>query len=96
MPRLDHYWHSINGLSLLLFPLSLLFAAVAGMRRLAYRLGIFRVRRFPVPVVVVGNISVGGTGKTPLVIWLAGHLRRQGWRPGIVSSSPSSVFTSSE
>ena len=85
MPRLDHYWYSINGLSLLLFPLSLVFAAVAGMRRLAYRLGFFRVRRFPVPVVVVGNITVGGTGKTPLVIWLAGHLRRQGWRPGIVS-----------
>ena len=63
MPRLDHYWQSINGLSLSLFPLSLVFAAVAGMRRLAYRLGLFRVRRFPVPVLVVGNtadLTAGG------------------------------------
>ncbi len=41
--------------------------------------------RLSVPVVVVGNISVGGTGKTPFVIWLVGQLRRWGWRPGIVS-----------
>jgi len=85
VPRLDHYWQKVNGVSLLLLPLSLLFALLAGMRRMLYRIGVWRVRRFAVPVLVVGNITVGGTGKTPLVIWMAGHLRRLGWRPGIVS-----------
>ena len=85
MPRLDRYWNTVNGVSLLLLPLSLIFGAVAGIRRLGYRLGVWRTQRFPVPVIVVGNITVGGTGKTPLVSWLARHLRRLGWRPGIVS-----------
>lgn len=85
VPRLDHYWNSVNGVSLFLWPLSLIFAAVAGMRRLGYRIGLFRSRRFPVPVMVVGNITVGGTGKTPLVIWLCDFLRGRGLRPGIVS-----------
>ena len=85
MFRLDRYWDTKNGVSLLLLPLSLLFAVVAATRRLLYRTGLMRAQRFGVPVVVVGNITVGGTGKTPLVIWLAGYLRRQGWRPGIVS-----------
>ena len=85
MPRLDNYWNTLNGVSLLLFPLSLLFGLMAALRRAAYRAGWMRARRFPVPVLVVGNITVGGTGKTPLVIWLAEYLRQQGWRPGIVS-----------
>jgi len=85
VPRLDHYWNSVNGVSLFLFPLSLVFAVVAGARRRAYRIGLLRRRRFPVPVVVVGNITVGGTGKTPLVVWLCEYLRGKGWRPGIVS-----------
>ena len=85
MPRLDRYWQTVNPVALLLSPLALLFAAVAGLRRAAYRAGVLRVARFPVPVLVVGNITVGGTGKTPLVIWLARYLRGQGWQPGIVS-----------
>ncbi len=85
MLQVHRYWSSLNAVSLLLAPLSLLFGLVAGTRRLAYRLGLRRVRRFPVPVIVVGNISVGGTGKTPLVIWLAEYLRQRGWNPGIVS-----------
>lgn len=52
---------------------------------MAYRVGWLRVERLPVPVVVVGNITVGGTGKTPLVIWLAEQLRQVGRHPGIVS-----------
>lgn len=85
MPRLDDFWSTVNGVSLALLPLSLLFAAVAAVRRLSYRTGVLRARHFSVPVVVVGNITVGGTGKTPLVTWLAGFLRSHGWRPGIVS-----------
>lgn len=66
-------------------PLAFLFLALAGLRRLAYRHRLLKVHRLPVPVIVVGNISVGGTGKTPLALWLARSLRRAGWRPGIVS-----------
>jgi tetraacyldisaccharide 4'-kinase len=83
--RLDQYRYSRNGIALLLWPLSLVFGLVAGARRLAYRLRLRRPQRFPVPVVVVGDITVGGSGKTPLVIWLAGYLRQRGMRPGIVS-----------
>lgn len=85
MVRLDHFWDSRNGIALLLWPLSLLFGFAAWLRRTAYRLGLRRAKRFPVPVLVVGNITVGGTGKTPLVIWLAGFLRQRGFNPGIVS-----------
>jgi len=55
------------------------------VRRWCYQIGIFRVRRVAVPVIIVGNITVGGSGKTPLVAWLAQHLSAQGLRPGIIS-----------
>ncbi|MDO9064506.1 MAG: tetraacyldisaccharide 4'-kinase, partial [Sulfuricella sp.] len=69
----------------MLLPLSILFGLVAALRRVLYRAGLLRAIRLPVPVIVAGNISVGGTGKTPLVLWLADFLRQQGYRPGIVS-----------
>lgn len=69
----------------LLLPLEVLFRAVASLRRGAYRRGWRRVWRAPVPVIVVGNIHVGGTGKTPLVISLVQWLSAQGWQPGVVS-----------
>lgn len=78
-------WHDGHPLFLLLLPLSLLFFVISGLRRLAYRLGWLRAWQAPVPVIVVGNVSVGGTGKTPLTLALVEHLRGQGWRPGIVS-----------
>ncbi len=85
MERLVRCWYRPCPWRYLLAPLSLLFYLAVGARRLAYRRGWRRAERLPVPVVVVGNISVGGTGKTPLTIWLAGQLRQAGWRPGIVS-----------
>ncbi|MDR3351596.1 MAG: tetraacyldisaccharide 4'-kinase [Zoogloeaceae bacterium] len=67
-------------------PLMLLFAAIVGLRRFLYRRGLVPgVLRLPVPVVVVGNLTVGGAGKTPLVLWIAQTLRAAGWHPGIVS-----------
>jgi tetraacyldisaccharide 4'-kinase len=72
-------------LSLALAPLSWLFAAIVAIRRASYRSGLLRVTRIGVPVVVVGNITVGGSGKTPLVIGLAHALSARGRRPGIVS-----------
>jgi tetraacyldisaccharide 4''-kinase len=85
MKRLDHYWYSLNPVALLLLPLSWLFCTLVALRRMAYRHGWLPSERLPVPVVVVGNITVGGSGKTPLVIWLAQWLQRQGYRPGIIS-----------
>ena len=72
-------------LFLLLTPLSLLFAALSLLRRAAFRLGILRSVRVERPVLVVGNISVGGTGKTPLVIHLAWLAAQKGVRVGIVT-----------
>ncbi len=85
MHWLEAYWYRLSALHLALWPLSLLFAALAAMRRLLYRTGIFASVRVGVPVIVVGNISVGGTGKTPCVIWLAQWLLDHGFKPGIVS-----------
>lgn len=70
---------------LFLLPLNWLFAFLAGLRRLAYRRAWLAVERLPVAVVVVGNLTVGGAGKTPLTLWLAQALARRGRRPGIVS-----------
>src|SRR5512146_196841 len=85
MERLQHHWYRLSPLHLLLFPLSLIFRALAALRRFLYRSGILASVRLPVPVVVIGNISVGGTGKTPLTLWLAQRLIESGWHPGIVS-----------
>ncbi|HEX7972386.1 MAG TPA: tetraacyldisaccharide 4'-kinase [Thiobacillus sp.] len=72
-------------LTLLLSPLAVLFACVSWLRRLAYRRGWLRSVSVGVPVIVVGNITAGGSGKTPLVIWLVNWLSAQGYRPGVIS-----------
>ena len=82
---LERHWQRVTPLSAALYPLSLVFRAVTALRRAAYLRGVLRSERVGVPVVVVGNVSVGGTGKTPLVLWLANCLQRHGVRPGIVS-----------
>jgi len=83
---LEHAWQSRwHPLSWLLLPLSWVFSGVAALRRLGFRRGWKPVVSAAVPVIVVGNLSVGGVGKTPLVLWLASRLRDQGWRVGIVS-----------
>lgn len=76
-------WHSDNAFSRLLSPLSWLYAREVRRRRQRFLEA--PPPRWPVPVIVVGNITVGGTGKTPMVIWLVEWLRMQGWRPGVVS-----------
>lgn len=82
---LDEIWYGRHPLGLALLPLAGLYRAGAWLRRRAYASGLFGVYRAPVPVVVVGNLTVGGTGKTPLVIWVAHKLREYGFRPGIIA-----------
>lgn len=83
--RLDSLWYGHSALAAVLAPLGWLYCAGMWLRAAAYRNGILASGRVGVPVIVVGNISVGGTGKTPLVVWIAQYLRSQGLRPGIVS-----------
>lgn len=83
--KITNAWYSGNWFVFLLFPLSWLFRGLIALRLLAYRKGWITRWRAPLPVVVVGNITVGGVGKTPLTIALVEHLKRAGFRPGIVS-----------
>lgn len=82
---LDAIWYQKSPLRWGLLPLAALFATVSGARRAAYRMGLCKAYRSPLPVVVVGNLSVGGNGKTPVVVWLVEALRARGLRPGVVS-----------
>lgn len=72
-------------LALCLAPLAGVFFLIAELRSRLYRSGFLHGDQLPVPVIVVGNITAGGTGKTPLTLWLAQLLRTAGWCPGIVS-----------
>ncbi len=79
---LERRWYSDEPAPWLLRPLALLFGAVANSRR--KRLSA-QAEQLPLPVIVVGNISVGGTGKTPFTIWLLEQLQAWGYRPGVLS-----------
>jgi tetraacyldisaccharide 4'-kinase len=79
------FWQQKNLWSFLLLPFSLIYYLIISLRSFCYRSKIFRTRKFPVPVIVVGNITVGGVGKTPLVIWLIDFLRQHSFNPGVVS-----------
>ncbi|MEB7555559.1 tetraacyldisaccharide 4'-kinase [Kluyvera cryocrescens] len=78
-------WSGESPLWLLLLPLSWLYGLVSGLIRLCYQIGLKKAWRAPCPVVVVGNLTAGGNGKTPVVIWLVEQLQRQGIRVGVVS-----------
>lgn len=79
------FWYKDQFIGVILMPLGFLFRDFVKFRRFLYRIGVLKKHRLPVPVIVVGNITVGGTGKTPLLIWLAQLLTEQGFKPGIIS-----------
>lgn len=83
--NIQDLWYRKNFLAYLLWPFSWCYRAVIALRRSLYHFGIKKAVNFTLPVVIVGNITVGGVGKTPTVISLAQWFKQQGWRPGIVS-----------
>ena len=78
-------WYDGHGWYRLLLPLSGIYWLLSTVRRSLYRAGLLRTRRAKVPVIVIGNITAGGTGKTPVTVWLARSLAQRGFSPGIVS-----------
>ena len=83
--HLQDSWYRKDLLARILWPVSWLFRSIAALRRFLFRTGIRKTVTLDVPVIVVGNITVGGSGKTPLVAWLVSMLREKGYRPGIIS-----------
>ncbi|OQW70674.1 MAG: tetraacyldisaccharide 4'-kinase [Proteobacteria bacterium ST_bin12] len=96
-------WHKRNALFYwVLVPLSWVFALISLLRRYAYRLGLLKTHSLPVPVIIIGNIHMGGSGKTPVVIWMVEQLREQGYEPAVISRGyggtaklPTPVYASS-
>jgi tetraacyldisaccharide 4'-kinase len=78
-------WFKRDWLRYLFKPLAFIYAVVIRVRRQRYKSGTYQVNNYSVPVIVVGNITVGGSGKTPLVIWLVDFLKKTGYKPAIVA-----------
>jgi tetraacyldisaccharide 4'-kinase len=82
---LTDIWYKDHFTGVWLLPLSLIFSHIVRFRKFLYTKGILKSHTIPVPIIVVGNITVGGTGKTPLIIYLAEILKNSGFNPGIIS-----------
>lgn len=82
---LTRAWTRRGPLAWLLWPISLLFATLAALRRHLYQAGLLKVRQVPALVIVVGNVIAGGSGKTPVVMALVRHLQARGLRVGVIS-----------
>jgi tetraacyldisaccharide 4'-kinase len=82
---LNGIWYGASPMRYALWPISAMYRALTRLRRLAYQRGWRATFEVDVPVIVVGNVSVGGTGKTPFVIWLADQLKQRGRKVGIVT-----------
>lgn len=91
MPRV---WARRGPLACALLPLALLYFCLTRLRTFAYAIGLKKTTRLPRPVVVVGNVTVGGSGKTPLVIYLCQQLQQAGFKPGVISRGYGARITS--
>jgi tetraacyldisaccharide 4'-kinase len=78
-------WYKGGCFGIVLLPITTIFSGIVWLRRFLYRKALLKSHTLSVPVIVVGNITVGGTGKTPLIIWLAELLVKSGYKPGIIS-----------
>lgn len=83
--RLQDIWYKDPFIGAWLMPLGFVFSDIVRFRRFCYRIGVKKTVKLKVPVIMVGNLTVGGTGKTPLVIYLAKRLKASGYRPGIIA-----------
>jgi len=83
--ELNEVWYGAGRSPWWTWPVAGLYGMLTGLRRVSYRLGVLRRVRLPVPVIVIGNLTAGGAGKTPLTIALAAALREHGLHPGVVS-----------
>ncbi|URJ24885.1 tetraacyldisaccharide 4'-kinase [Candidatus Blochmannia ocreatus (nom. nud.)] len=78
-------WFKSSFFYLFLLPLSWIYGLVSLINRISYQRGWRRVHRFSVPIVIIGNLTIGGNGKTPMVLWLVEQLKIRGWRVGVIS-----------
>ena len=83
--KLFNIWQHKQGPAKFLRPISWLYCAIVVCRRWLYLLNIKKTEKISAPVIVIGNLTVGGTGKTPLVTWLTNYLKEHGYKPGIIS-----------
>lgn len=91
---IDSMWYGQRPVALLFVPLSWLFGVIVKLRAWLYKKGWLRSTCLSVPVIVVGNITVGGTGKTPIVIWVAELLKSAGYKPGVISRGYGGIASS--
>lgn len=85
MRLIEQAWYENHPIKWLLLPLNLLFWTISTLRRVCYKLNVFKQPELPLPVIVVGNIGVGGNGKTPIVLYLVEHLKAKGINVGVIS-----------
>jgi tetraacyldisaccharide 4'-kinase len=93
MKSLQHYWYHKNYLIWMLLPLSWLYCLITSLRRKLYQSGLKKSYSSQVPVVVIGNIVTGGSGKTPMLISLCETIKSWGYNPGVVSRGYGGSFT---
>ncbi|MGH8668309.1 MAG: tetraacyldisaccharide 4'-kinase, partial [Burkholderiales bacterium] len=79
------YWYRRGPIAWLLWPASAAFSIIVLARRVLYQLRVLPSAHPGIPVIVVGNLTVGGSGKTPLALWIAELLKKKGWSPALVS-----------
>jgi tetraacyldisaccharide 4'-kinase len=82
---INKIWYQKNNIHYFLWPFSLLYRLVIAIRQYGYKINLFKSVKMTVPVIIVGNITVGGTGKTPLVIALVKALQNEGFSPGVIT-----------
>ncbi|OUR89233.1 tetraacyldisaccharide 4'-kinase, partial [Cycloclasticus sp. 44_32_T64] len=90
----DSMWYGQRPVALLFAPLSWVFGRIVWLRSFMFKKGWLASTRLNVPVIIVGNITVGGTGKTPVVIWVAELLKSAGYTPGVISRGYGGIASS--